>query len=158
MKEYNFLPMWYRNKIDRKEKIRFIVVLSIIIILLVINILRIVRYRKDIKATNNKINNINLQNLKYKKVRDSNKINKQFSISTYYDLRKVINTGENFSDIDITKHKIFMQKKFNSMEEAARTLDNIKSNFKYEIKDIKIEELENEKILLKVELKAGKNE
>ncbi|KGM94994.1 hypothetical protein Z968_10380, partial [Clostridium novyi A str. 4552] len=92
------------------------------------------------------------------KVRYNNKINKQFSISTYYDLRKVIKISENFSNIDINKDKIFMQKKFNSMEQAAKTLDDIKSNLKYEIKDIKIEELENKKILLKVELKAGKNE
>ena len=44
------------------------------------------------------------------------------------------------------------------MEEAARTLDSIKNNLNYEIKDIKIEELDDKKNSLKVEFKAGRNE
>lgn len=158
MKEYNFLPMWYRNKIEKKEKIRFMVVLSITIVLLVINIFRIVNYRKDIIATNNKIKNINLQNIHKNKIKEKNKINKQFTINTYYDLKEEIKNISSFKYVDINKNKIFLQKEFNSMEEAARTLDSIKNNLNYEIKDIKIEELDDKKNSLKVEFKAGRNE
>ena len=158
MKEYNFLPMWYRNKIEKKEKIRFMVVLSITIVLLVINIFRIVNYRKDIIAANNKIKNINLQNIHKNKIKEKNKINKQFTINTYYDLKEEIKNISSFKYVDINKNKIFLQKEFNSMEEAARTLDSIKNNLNYEIKDIKIEELDDKKNSLKVEFKAGRNE
>lgn len=158
MKEYNFLPMWYRNKIEKKEKIRFMVVLSITIVLLVINIFRIVNYKKDIIAANNKIKNINLQNIHNKKIKEKNKINKQFTINTYYDLKEEIKNISSFKYVDINKNKIFLQKEFNSMEEAARTLDSIKNNLNYEIKDIKIEELDDKRNSLKVEFKAGRNE
>ncbi|KEH84843.1 hypothetical protein Z965_11665, partial [Clostridium novyi A str. BKT29909] len=141
-----------------KEKIRFMVVLSITIVLLVINIFRIVKYRKDIIAANNKIEKINLQNMHNKKINEKNKINKHFTINTYYDLKEEIKNINSFKYVDINKNKIFLQKEFNSMEEAARTLDSIKNNLKYEIKDIKIEELEDKKTSLKVEFKAGKNE
>lgn len=158
MKEYNFLPMWYRNKIEKKEKIRFMVVLSITIVLLVINIFRIVNYKKDIIAANNKIKNINLQNIHNKKIKEKNKINKQFTINTYYDLKEEIKNISSFKYVDINKNKIFLQKEFNSMEAAARTLDSIKNNLNYEIKDIKIEELDDKRNSLKVEFKAGRNE
>ncbi|KGN00992.1 hypothetical protein Z969_09060 [Clostridium novyi A str. 4570] len=158
MKEYNFLPMWYRTKIEKKEKIRFMVVLSITIVLLVINIFRIVNYRKDIIAANNKIKNINLQNIHKNKIKEKNKINKQFTINTYYDLKEEIKNISSFKYVDINKNKIFLQKEFNSMEEAARTLDSIKNNLNYEIKDIKIEELDDKKNSLKLEFKAGRNE
>lgn len=158
MKEYNFLPMWYRNKMEKKEKITFIIVLSITILLLVINIFRIIGYRKDIIAVNNKIKNINLQNIHHKKIKENDRINKLFTINTYYELKKEIKNSGSFNYIDINKDKILLQKEFNSIEEAARTLDSIKSNLKYEIKDVKIEELKDKKNLLKVELKVGRNE
>ena len=150
--------MWYRNKIEKKEKIRFMVVLSITIVLLVINIFRIVNYKKDIIAANNKIKNINLQNIHNKKIKEKNKINKQFTINTYYDLKEEIKNISSFKYVDINKNKIFLQKEFNSMEAAARTLDSIKNNLNYEIKDIKIEELDDKRNSLKVEFKAGRNE
>ncbi|MCD3194163.1 hypothetical protein G8S49_01055 [Clostridium botulinum C] len=158
MKEPNFLPLWYRKKVEKRNEIKFKVVIIILISFIGVIGFRLFKDKKSLIDVNNKIEVIKLNTKKQKNIQNNNIKNKLCTINIYTQMKQELFEKFKLDDISIKKDKVLVKKVFDNILDISNLLEYIENNQNYNIKHVDIENLEEDKILLKLDLKVGNYE
>lgn len=161
MNSYNFLPMWYRNKIDKRNSIKLKLYLVIMIFNVIICLTRFFTYKAEAAKLDNEINKI-ISKTNSKKIktqtRDKEKVK---TINTYKNVSKNI-TSENsdykFHSITIEEAKVSIESEAMDVYKAISFIDNIENNKDYKVKNIDMENIEDNKVKIKMIIEVKSNE
>ncbi|KEI15003.1 hypothetical protein Z959_08760 [Clostridium novyi B str. ATCC 27606] len=158
MKEPNFLPLWYRKKVEKRNEIKFKIVIIILISFIGVIGFRLFKDKKSLIDVNNKIEVIKLNTKKQKNIQNNNIKNKLCTINIYTQMKQELFEKFKLDDISIKKDKVLVKKVFDNILDISNLLEYIENNQNYNIKHVDIENLEEDKILLKLDLKVGNYE
>ncbi|CAG7840977.1 hypothetical protein CLOHAE12215_02401 [Clostridium haemolyticum] len=158
MKEPNFLPLWYRKKVEKRNEIKFKIVIIILISFIGVIGFRLFKDKKSLIDVNNKIEVIKLNTKKQKNIQNNNIKNKLCTINIYTQMKQELFEKFKLDDISIKKDKVLVKKVFDNILDISNLLRYIENNENYNIKHVDIENLEEDKILLKLDLKVGNYE
>ncbi|KEI17359.1 hypothetical protein [Clostridium haemolyticum] len=158
MKEPNFLPLWYRKKVEKRNEIKFKIVIIILISFIGVIGFRLFKDKKSLIDVNNKIEVIKLNTKKQKNIQNNNIKNKLCTINIYTQMKQELFEKFKLDDICIKKDKVLVKKVFDNILDISNLLEYIENNQNYNIKHVDIENLEEDKILLKLDLKVGNYE
>ncbi|AYF54951.1 hypothetical protein Z957_02360 [Clostridium sp. K25] len=158
MKEPNFLPLWYRKKVEKRNEIKFKVVIIILISFIGVIGFRLFKDKKSLIDVNNKMEVIKLNTKKQKNIQNNNIKNKLCTINIYTQMKQELFEKFKLDDISIKKDKVLVKKVFDNILDISNLLEYIENNQNYNIKHVDIENLEEDKILLKLDLKVGNYE
>ncbi|MCD3215568.1 hypothetical protein [Clostridium botulinum] len=158
MNEPNFLPLWYRKKMKKSSEIKFKITIIVLISCIGISGIRFFKEKKSLINVNNKIENINLKFKKEKETQDNNIKNRLCTINVYTQMKQELFQKFKIDDIFIKKNKVLVKKVVDNILDATNLLEYIEKNTNYNIRHVDIENIEGDKILLKLDLKVGKYE
>ncbi|AEB75923.1 hypothetical protein ADU80_14280 [Clostridium botulinum] len=158
MNEPNFLPLWYRKKMKKSSEIKFKITIIVLISCIGISGIRFFKEKKSLINVNNKIENINLKFKKEKETQDNNIKNRLCTINVYTQMKQELFQKFKIDDIFIKKNKVLVKKVVDNILDATNLLEYIEKNKNYNIRHVDIENIEGDKILLKLDLKVGKYE
>lgn len=144
MKEDNFLPLWYRNKIEKREKFKFKIYSSLMSIILIITILKFVNYKREINDLKEVFRIDNRNNEIEKRQEKKEKAGKYTTINTYENLKKCIDNKIPLDYMNISGNKISLESTLMDIMTSRELLEHIEKNKLYKIKNIDIESKENE--------------
>lgn len=154
MRKLNFWPLWYRNKIEKRNYLKFKICVLIILVGIGINIVNFINYR------NNSYNNMRvIQN--YTKIKSDKAIKNEELLKlkinnikkyTYFmkNIDKKINVD--FIKIEDEKKQLSIEKNCKNSEEVNNVLDIIQKDSKCKIVSMNIKRLNENKCLLELKL------
>src|SRR3712207_7108177 len=106
MKEPNFLPLWYRKKVEKRNEIKFKIVIIILISFIGVIGFRLFKDKKSLIDVNNKIEVIKLNTKKQKNIQNNNIKNKLCTINIYTQMKQELFEKFKLDDISIKKDKV----------------------------------------------------
>lgn len=152
MEDHNFLPLWYREKINKKENNKFKVYMAVMILITLIFIIRIINFENEInnlKAIEEK----SIDLIKENKQKDS-KLSKYNTIETFNSLMEGGYSNGFFDCIDIKTNELYVEKKVKGAGETTKLLDDLEKNKLFRILSVDIEETKQNDVLMKIKLEV----
>ncbi|EGO86577.2 hypothetical protein CBCST_17267 [Clostridium botulinum C str. Stockholm] len=143
---------------EKRNEIKFKVVIIILISFIGVIGFRLFKDKKSLIDVNNKIEVIKLNTKKQKNIQNNNIKNKLCTINIYTQMKQELFEKFKLDDISIKKDKVLVKKVFDNILDISNLLEYIENNQNYNIKHVDIENLEEDKILLKLDLKVGNYE
>lgn len=143
---------------EKRNEIKFKIVIIILISFIGVIGFRLFKDKKSLIDVNNKIEVIKLNTKKQKNIQNNNIKNKLCTINIYTQMKQELFEKFKLDDISIKKDKVLVKKVFDNILDISNLLEYIENNQNYNIKHVDIENLEEDKILLKLDLKVGNYE
>lgn len=152
MGEYNFLPMWYRKKMERKEKIKYNMCIIILIFLSLFCIIRYFINGSHIENVENSIQkNIYIieENHRKKKLLDRDKYT---AIDTFINLKNTIDKSYSIEDIYISQKDTVLEGCFKDSHELIKFIEDLEQRGMYKIKKLDLDKIDENNIIFKIGL------
>lgn len=154
MSENNFLPLWYRKRIEEKRYFRFKVNLTILLVLIVLVGINISMNYQNISSLNQEIEQ-NLQNVKLETNRldlvEKEKVN---AINTLKNFINDIYDKKYLYIIKIKDNRIEIESIYPDRQKINKLIEYIEKDKKFKILDLELFD-ENSSIKLKLNLEVN---
>lgn len=154
MQDNNFLPLWYRNKIEKKKRIRFRICMWIMSLIIVVGGVRFFKYQNEFKSLISMNNLKNNRNLKSENEINEIQTKKYDTINAFNSLKKYVQNNMFFDSLEVSGKEIYVESSFNNIETAREMIENIEKGKSYKIKSIDIQNINEKKIITKIELEV----
>jgi hypothetical protein len=158
MQDHNFLPLWYRNKIEKKKRIRFRIYMCIMCFIIVVGSARLFKYEKEFKRLRNMNDLKSNKTLKNEDKINETQVMKYDTINAFNSLKKYVQDKIVFDSLEISGEEICVENSFNNIKAARKMIESIEKGKSYRIKSIDIQNINENKIVTKIELEVKDDE
>lgn len=158
MQSYNFLPLWYRNKIEKREKFKFKIYVFIMSVVIITSGIRFFKYEKEIDNLNVMAKLNSDKAIKEKNNKEKNEVKKYITINTFDHFKEYANDKISFDCLEIIGKEVYLESSFIDIRIAREMLEYVEKNKDYKIKSIDIEDVKENKIVVKMRLEVKGDE
>lgn len=158
MQDNNFLPLWYRNKIEKKKRIKFRIYMCIMCFIIVVGSARLFKYEKEFKRLRNMNDLKSNKTLKNEDKINETQVMKYDTINAFNSLKKYVQDKIVFDSLEISGEEICVENSFNNIKAARKMIESIEKGKSYRIKSIDIQNINENKIVTKIELEVKDDE
>ncbi|MFU0823795.1 hypothetical protein [Clostridium sp.] len=158
MQDHNFLPLWYRNKIEKKKRIKFRIYMCIMCFIIVVGSARLFKYEKEFKRLRNMNDLKSNKTLKNEDKINETQVMKYDTINAFNSLKKYVQDKIVFDSLEISGEEICVENSFNNIKAARKMIESIEKGKSYRIKSIDIQNINENKIVTKIELEVKDDE
>jgi ABC-type lipoprotein release transport system permease subunit len=158
MGEYNFLPMWYRNNMERKRKNKINICIVILTFLSAICVVRYFINNSYIKELNKSIEDNIYEKAEHKKKSELFDKEKHETIDTLNNFKDNILKNCSIEEVYISEKAVVLESDFSNTYTLTKFIKDLEENKEYKIKKLDLEDIEKNAVRLKVSLEVKKDD
>ncbi|QGU95141.1 hypothetical protein GOM49_08585 [Clostridium bovifaecis] len=158
MQNYNFLPLWYRNKMEKKEKFKFKICIFIMLAIIITSGIKYFKYEKEIDSLKIIAEFNSDKVMKERSNKEKSEAKKHITANTF-GYFKEYESGKIFFDcLEISGKEVYLESSFMNIKTAREMLEYVEKNKDYKIKSIDIEDVKENKVVVKMRLEVKDDE